>query len=48
MYSKPLCLALREMYGKAFMSGYKGNVSAKPLLCLGQSGEAEKSFFETV
>jgi hypothetical protein len=36
-----------DMYSKALTSGFDGKDSAKPLLCLGQSVEAEK-LFETV
>lgn len=41
---KPFCLALSEPDSKAIVSGFNGNVSAKPLLCLDQSVEAEKLF----
>ena len=33
-----------DMSRKVFVSGFEGKVSAKPLLCLGQSVEAEKLF----
>lgn len=35
-----------DMSRKVFVSGFEGKVSAKPLLCLGQSVEAEKLFWD--
>ena len=35
-----------DMYSEVFVSGFEWNVSAKPLLCLGQSVEAEKLFWD--